>query len=228
VESVYSLSTMAKLADISLPDAAPTKARSTIETVVVSGDVVTRFNEARDQIDQATEVVNELRPSLIEAGLDAVFQHNCEHAADPKAIISSVNLTDEETKEVCQFTWTRKNLKNNAKQVDAEFKRVRTVDGKKADINGYAGYEVVASFDTGVFMVEGSFSRERYDAFMAALNAVSAQFEVPNPLTCGKVLKPKADFHAKRWQDFDFATNLQLQTVLPTQVSLEPIRPEGE
>lgn len=219
---------MAKLADISLPDAAPTKARSTIKTVAVSGDVVTRFNEARDQIDKATEVINELKPTLVDEGLDAVFQHNCEHAADPKAIISSVNLTDEETGEVCQFTWSRKNLKNNAKQVDAEFKRVRTVDGKKADINAYAGYEVVAAFDTDVFMVEGQFNRERYDAFMAALDAVSATFQVTNPLTCGKVLKPKADFHARRWQDFDFDTNLQLQTVLPTQVSLEPIRPEGD
>ena len=58
------------------------------------------------------------------------------------------------------------------------------------------------------------------------LTAVATKFEVDNPLSCGKVLKPKADFHERRWQQFDLETNLQLQTVLPTQVNLKPIRPD--
>jgi hypothetical protein len=40
------------------------------------------------------------------------------------------------------------------------------------------------------------------------------------------VLKPKADFHDIRWAMFDLEANLAIQTVLPTQVNLKPIRPE--
>jgi len=224
---------MAKLTSINIPDVADKKAKTTIPTVFVDGDTVTRFNEARDQVDKATEVMNELKPVLQEAGLLAVFTHNCEHADDPKAILSSVNLmdkADEETTptEVCMFSWTKKNMGNNAKAVEAEFARTLTADGKKANVNNYVGYEIAASFDTAVFMVNGKFNQERYEAFMEALTAVSERFEVANPLSCGKVLKPKPDFHEKRWTQFDLETNLALQTVLPTQVNLKPIRPDAE
>ena len=218
---------MAKLTSIDLPDADTKKSRSNIPSIPVEGDTVTRYNDACDQIDKAEAVINELKPVLHEAGLQAVFTHNVEHGTDPKAILSSVNLTDDEG-EVCQFSWTRKDLKNDAAQVDAEFKRLRTVDGKKADINACAGYEVVASFNAKVFMVDGKFNRERYDAFVEAMKDVSARFNVDNPLTCGKVLKPKPDFHDRRWSQFDVEANLAIQTVLPTQVNLKPIRPEAE
>lgn len=224
---VYSCN-MAKLTSIDLPDAAPKKSsKNDIKTVIVEGDVVTRFNEARDQVDKATAVMTELRPTLIEAGLDAVFQHNSEHADEPKGLIASVNLTDPETSEVCQFSWTRKYLKFDPKQAEEEFKRLRTKEGKIPNINNYIAYEVVANFDTKVFMVDGKFNKERYDAFMEALTDVAAKFEVDNPLTCGKVAKPKPDFHEKRWQVFDADTNVTLQTVLPASTSLEPIRPEA-
>lgn len=223
---LYTVSYMAKLADIDLPVADAKKAKSNIKSVPVEGDIVTRFNEARDQIDKATELINELKPDLHEAGLQAVFEHNVEHADDPKQIISSVNLLDESNGEIVQFSWSRKNLKNDPKQVVAEFKGVRRVDGKKADINEYAAYAVVAKFDDKVFIVDGKFSQTRYDAFMAALDTVSAKLKVENPLSCGKVLLPKADFHERRWSEFDVETNLAIHSVLPTQVSLEPIRPE--
>jgi hypothetical protein len=232
---------MAKLTSIDIPDVADKKAKTTIPTVYVPGDTVARFNEARDQVDKATEVMNELKPTLIEAGLQAVFEHNSAHAGDSKAQISSVNLKDrlpddeeatatdvaEAMQEVCMFSWTRKDLKNNPKQVEAEFNRLRRQDGKKANINDYAGYEIVAQFNTEVFMVDGKFNRERYDAFIEALKEVSEKFEVDMPLSCAKVLKPKADFHDKRWQDFDVESNIVLQTVLPTQCNLKPIRPEA-
>ena len=219
---------MPKLANINLPDATSKKAKSTIKTIAVEGDIVTRFNEARDQIDKATEVIEELKPDLRDAGLEAVFSHNHEHAGDSKALISSVNLTDLKSGEIVQFSWTRKNLKNNAKQVNEEFKHLRTVAGKKADINDYAGYTVLAEFDTKVFNDEnGKFSQDRYDAYIKALCEVSEKFRVMCPLSCSKVLKPKADFHDRRWQDFDVETNLAIQTVMPTQVNLEPIRIES-
>lgn len=227
---------MAKLTSIDLPDADTKKSSNNIPTIEVDGDTVTRYNEACDQMDKAEAVINELKPVLHEAGLQAVFEHNVEHAGQPKEIISSINLVDrreegdedEAERQKVQMSWTRKDLKNNAAQVEAEFKRLRTVDGKKADINLFAGYEVVAKFDAAVFMVDGKFNRERYDAFVEAMKEVSARFNVDNPLTCGKVLKPKPDFHDRRWSQFDVEANLTIQTVLPTQVNLKPIRPEAE
>lgn len=232
---------MAKLTSIDLPDVADKKAKIVIPTVYVPGDTVARYNEARDQVDKATEVMNELKPTLIEAGLQAVFEHNSTNAGNSKAQISSVNLKDRlpedeeatatdvaEVQEICMFSWIRKDLKNNPKQVEAEFNRLRKVDGKKANINDYAGYEIAAQFDTQVFMVDGKFNRERYEAFMEALTEVSERFAVDNPLSCAKVLKPKADFHDKRWQDFDVETNIVIHTVLPTQCNLKPVRTNGE
>ena len=230
---------MAKLASIEIPDVADKKAKSSIPTFFIPGDTVARFNEARDQVDRGTEVMNELKPTLIEAGLQAVFTHNSAHAENTKAQISSVNLMDrlpdeeqqpdeEQPKEVCMFSWTRKNTANNPKQVEAEFNGLRTLHGKRANINDYAGYEVVAKFDASVFMVGGKFSQERFNAYMVALAEVSARFEVDNPLSCGKVLVPKPDFHERRWSDFDVVSNIAIHSVLPTQCNLKPIRPDAD
>lgn len=231
---VYIASRMAKLTSIDIPDLDDKKSKTTIPTIVVPGDIVARYNEARDQMDKAEEVINELKPSLVEAGLQAVFEHNTAHAGNPKEIISSVNLQAEPDAddasapvEVCMFSWTKKDLKNNAKQVEAEFNRLRTVDGKKANVNEFAGFEVVAKFDTSVFMVDGKFSNERYQAFMKAIAQVAAKFEVDSPLSCGKVLVPKPDFHEKRWGVFDVESNIAIQAVLPTQCNLKPVRPEA-
>jgi hypothetical protein len=219
---------MAKLNSLDIPDAASKKAKTEIPTVVVTGDIVTRYNEARDAADRAEEILNELKPTLTEEGLQGVFNHNAQHPEDPKARISSVNLKDDATGEIVQFSWTKKNLKCDPKQVEAEFNTLRTVDGKKANVNDYVGYEIAASFDTKVFMVDGKFNRNRYDQFMTAIQQVAADLGVDNPLTCGKVLVPKADFHDKRWQAFNVEDNLWLQQLLPTQCSLKPIRPEAD
>ena len=223
---VYS-GTMAKLTSIDLPDADTKKSSNNIPSVPVEGDTVTRYNEACDQIDKAEAVINELKPVLHEVGLQAVFEHNVAHASEPKEILSSVNLTDSEG-EVCQLSWTRKDLKNDKAQVQAEFNRLRTVEGKKADVNEFAGFEPVAKFDAKVFVVDGKFDEKRYKAFMDAIAKVAKGFNVDNPLSCTKVLKPKPDFHDRRWQVFDVEANLAIQTVLPTQVNLKPIRPEAE
>jgi hypothetical protein len=215
---------MAKLNDINLPETDSKKARTNITTITVRGDIVTRFNEARDAIKQAEAVVDMLKPELVDAGLEAVFENNCQ---PDKAVISSVNLADTETGQTVQFTWTRKNLKCSKPSVTEAFSVLRTVEGKKANINDYVYYVTVAEFDGSVFMVNGKFNEERYAAFVNALQDVSDQFGVANPLSCGKALKVKPDFHDRRWKDFDPETNRELQTVLPTQVGLEPIRQEA-
>ena len=219
---------MAKLRDINIPDKAQKKSKSSIETVEVKGDTVARYNEACDQIDKAELVVKELKPTLLEAGLSAIFRHNCTNPTDPKARVSSVNLIDDDPDavETLRVTWQRKNLKNDPKVVLAEFNSLRTVDDKKVNINDYAGYEVVADFDASVFTVNDRFDQERFDAYVEALTLVSERFGVAMPLSCSKVLVPKSDFHEKRWSTFDVETNFVIQSVLPTQVNMTPIRPE--
>lgn len=234
---------MAKLNDISIPTVPEIKGKGTIPVVYVPDGIVSQYNEAKGQVDANNKIMERLKPTLQKIGLEAVFEHNCAHADEAKAQISSVNLMDrlpegmdittgtvtDALKEVCMFTWTTKDTANDPKKVVEEFNRVLTVEGKKANINNYAAYEVVASFDTSVFKgANGKFSQERYDAYMEALVEVSTRFGVENPLSCGKVLKPKPDFHDRRWKQFDKETNLQLHAILPTQVNLKPVRQKKE
>lgn len=219
---------MAKLKDIDLPEKAKKSTSSAIQTLVISGDTVARYNEACDQIEKADLTIKELKPTLVEAGLSAIFAHNCANPTDPKARVSSINLIDDDPDavETLRVTWQKKNLKNDPKQVVAEFDSLRTVDDKRANINDHAAYAVVADFDADVFSVNGKFDQQRYDDFVEALTVVSERYKVPMPLSCAKVLVPKADFHDRRWSVFDIETNLVIQAVLPTQVNLTPIRPE--
>ncbi len=216
---------MAKLLTLDVAGVTSKKAaKSKLKTVPVAGDVVTRYNEARDQMDKAEEVINELKPTLIEAGLEAVFNHNHEHAGDSKSMVSSVNLSDAKSGEACMFSWTRKNSANDPKQVEAEFKLLRMVDGKKADINQFCGFELVPKFDGGVFMEDGKFSKSRYEAFVKAIKAVADLFQIESPLSFEQKLAPKPEFHDKRFEVFDVEANLAIQTVLPTQCNLKPVR----
>ena len=217
---------MAKLNNLDLPELDEKKSSKNIAALTVHGDAVTRYNEACDTIATAEEIRDQLKPVLMDAGLAYVFEHNEHNANDPAAQISSVNLQDADTGEVCLFSWLRKNLKINAKAVDAEFKGLFTKDGKRANINEYVSYVPVAAFDTGVFMKDGKFDKDICEDFQNALNEVADRHGVANPLTLAKVLQPKPDFHSRRWQDFDFQSNLDLQSVIPTQVNLKPVRPD--
>lgn len=211
-----------KIIAIDLPDAETAAAATTVMSHPIEGNKVTRFNEARDAIKLATETINELRPDLLKVGMQVVFEYNCDNATP----VSSVNLTEDKTGEIVQFSWSKKNNKNNHKQVATQFEAIRNVDGKKVNVNDYTHWVPVADFDVSVFMVKDEFDKERYAAYMEALEEVSTRFGVKNPLTCVKVLEPRADFHTRRWQDFDLKTNLAIQVVLPTTLTLEAIRPE--
>ena len=191
---VYS-ARMAKLTSIDLPDATDKKGRKEIPTVNVlstQGDIVKRYNEAADIAKQADAAMKELIPTLRQAGLEAVFEHNCS-AASAKERISSVNLVDvkcdengeplrrqEPNGEITLLSWTKKDMKNDPKQVNVEFNRLRTVDNRIPNINNYAAFEVVAEFDASVFLVDGKFSKKRYDEFVEALDIVSKRHGVSN------------------------------------------------
>ena len=219
---------MPKLQDIDLPDTTAKKnSKPAIKTIVVKdSDAVSTYAAAIAQIKAAEEVIEVAKPLLVEAGLAHVFEVNTVNAGDPKAQISSVNLTDEDGSNVVQFTWTKKPIKINKEQAEEEFKNLRRLDGKRPDINAYAAYAPVCKFDASALVADGKFDADRYKAFNDAIAAVAAQFGIENPLTVTKELKPKPDFFSKRWIDFDTETNLTLHSVMPTQLSLEVVAPK--
>ena len=214
----------------------PTKGKSDIQTIPVKGTVVSRYAQACDDMKTAQASIKALAPQLQEAGINYVFEQNIKHGGQPTEMVSSVNLVDkdsadkpEETVDRVQFSWSRKNLKNDPKQVKAAFETLRDRDGQPVKVEDYCEDKVVCDFDTKVFLTkkdgEAKFDPEKYRAFMEAIEAVAKKFKVPMPLTSAKVLVPKADFHDRRFKDFDFETNEQLAGILPTSLALEAIRP---
>lgn len=219
-----------------IPFEAPTKSESKIMTVPVKGDIVSRYAAACDAVTQAEAIKTELAPQLQEIGVRAVFSHNMEVSATPKAMISSVNLVDKtheddaETVDRVMCSWVRKDLKNDPNAVKAMFATIAATKGvKKAEQpnywQNYCEEVVSAKFDAKVFNgKDGKFDRSRYDLFVKALEAVCKQLGVPMPLTPTKVIAPKEGFHDRRFQDFDLETNMLLAAVLPTSTALKAIR----
>jgi hypothetical protein len=223
-----------KTADI--PFEVPSKVKTSLMTVAVKGDVVSRYAEACDQIVKAEAIKDELAAQLQETGLRAVFNHNIAVADTPKAMISSVNLVDktheddEDSVDRVMFTWVRKDLKNDPNAVKSAFVAIAAEnDVKRAEQAGYwSNYceEVVsAKFDAKVFNgADGKFDRNRFDKFVKAIDGVCQELGVTTPLTASKIIAPKAGFHDIRFQEFGLETNMLLTAVLPTTTSLKAIR----
>jgi hypothetical protein len=216
----------------------PSKSAKNIPVIELDGDAVKRFNEAKDQIAAAQKVIDALTPVLQEAGIKAVFKHNIREKADVTLHISSVRLQDKreqpviegETVETIMFSWTKTAKKCDSKRVEDFFDGLKTLDNKPAQRCDYAAWILGADFNTEVFYDPASkkFDPERYGKFVKALDRVSKQLKVENPLSTHKVMGPTANFHVKRFVDFALETNLDLAEVLPTTLKLEPVRPDKE
>ena len=77
-----------------------------------------------------------------------------------------------------------------------------------------------AEFDSKVFLgQDGRFSQERYDAITEAMDRVSKELGITNPLTTSEVVVPLPDFDNRRWVDFDAATNLKITELIPNQIN---------
>lgn len=218
---------MAKLKDIKSLETKPKKkSAKEVPSIDFSGDAVKRYNEAQDQIANAEAVCKELAPSLIDTGCRFVFEQNCTPGNKP---INSVNLVDDRGEKL-MVTWTRKPKVMDAAAVEAFFDDKKTLAKKPANVNDYAVFVPVATFDAKIFLVANpktariEFAQERYDAFNEAVQKVADKFGVTNPLSCGKVFVPQPDFQERRFVDFDVDTNLDLMEVMPTSVSLETVR----
>lgn len=226
---------MAKqLVDIDLPETSSSK-KSEISIIPAKGDAVRRYNEAYDKLKDAEAVMKELRGELMDQGLEHIFQHNSDHADAPDQHIQSVRLQcvdpkDPDNTETLTVTWTKKSLKTVAERVKSWFGPAKTKAGKGADITQYAEWVVSASFDTDIFLdpKTGKFDTERYAAVQEALSDVAKRLKAEHPLSCTKSLKPTDKFHTKRFVDFTVDQNLALAEVLPTQITLEPVRTNGD
>jgi hypothetical protein len=215
---------------------APKKGASDIQTIPVKGTVVSRYAKACDEMKQAEATMQELAGQLQEAGVAYVFKQNIQAHGQPMLMISSVNLVDKDSEAVpegtvdrVQFSWSRKNLKNDPKQVKAVFESIRTIADEPVKTGDYVEDVVVCAFDTKVFLTkndkgEAKFDEKKYLAFTKAIAEVAKDLKVPMPLTSSKKLVPKPDFHDRRFADFDFEANETLAGTLPTSVSLEVIR----
>jgi hypothetical protein len=223
----------------SIPEKQAKTTKSSIKTVSMKGDTVSRFAKAKEDLEAAQREMTELAPRLQENGLKYVFTINCENCDKPKEMISSVNFIDAdqvngdglpkpEASRV-QFSWVKRNLKNDPEAVKAMFGRVTNMDGKPVNWEDYCEWQVGATFDDKVFVsknAEGQafFDEKKYTTFMKAIAKVAQQLKVAVPLSLFKTFAPKADFHQRRFKDFDAETNLQIMSVLPTSVALEAIR----
>jgi len=226
----------------SLKEKTSARTANDIPVIQVEGDVVKRFNEAKDQIEKAKLVIEALAPDLLERGLRAVFKHNIARSGNTDEQISSVRLQDtsgkpakgqEEKVETVLFTWSKRNNKCNSKNVEAFFKGMSggfTLGGEKIVRSNYADWVTEGEFDTDVFIDPETkkFDMKRYEAFVAALDEVAKKYKVANPLSVTKVMVPTVDFHTRRFKDFDLNTNVDLTEVLPTTLQLEPERPAPE
>lgn len=213
--------------------------KPTVKTVAVVGTSVSRFAKADSEAKAAKALMTELSPTLQEVGVAHVFQTNSDCSNDPKALISSVNLVDAnivngshvdvDGSPRVQFSWVKRNLKNDPKAVEAAFKRITNLDGKAVAMEDYCHWAVKGEFNTEVFSTKNpttgdmEFDENKYKKFVAAIEKVAKALKVEMPLTCSKVLVPKPDFHQRRFRDFDVKTNVLLMSVLPTSLALEAI-----
>jgi hypothetical protein len=225
---------MAKqLVDIDIPEAEPASKKNVIPVIPVEGDTVTRYNEASDQMKASKAVMDELRAELVQKGLEYLFAQNVINPAKPMQSVRLMTVDADlpDNNETLTVTWTKKAVKCVPAAVKDWFAKVKTVLGKVADINLYTEWVVTAKFDTSIFNnpKTGKFDRARYDKVQIALIDVAAELGADNPVTCGKVLVPTDAFNeGKRWSDFTAEQNMELTDVLPTVVTLEPVRQNGE
>lgn len=219
-----------KLSDI--PTETKKKSKNNVPVLAVNGGVVRQYAEASDAKEQAEATMLSTGSQLKQLALDYVLRHN---VAKPATAIKSVNLIavedegqDTDAINRVQFSFTKKVSSPDPDLLKGVFRSLKTKSGDDAKWSDYLEWSISAQFDTSVFLspVTGKFSSERYDRFVAALQAVCDEFGVDMPLACTKKLVPKDDFEDRRFTDFDLDANSAILAALPNVVSLKAIRPE--
>lgn len=203
---------------IKLAQPTPTEAGSEIPVVAIDGDLIKQYNEAADQVKRGEELMEDLRPDVMEIVLGQIFTRGCKHPATPP---TSVKIQDDEG-EVLMGSFTKK------------YKEIADVDAVEAlfeehnlDINTYVTEGVKASFDDKVFYdQDGNFLQDVYDDMRKAVQTVVTRRQLTkNPLETTKIVKVKEVFHGER---FTLMPNVESQQqvflAMPNQVTLKPVR----
>jgi hypothetical protein len=190
-----------------------------IPTIMVEGDYPTRYNEAAAVKKDAEGLMADMKPVMLPDAMAELYRHNAEKPWDA---ISSVKLQDD-SGEVTRITFSSKYSAVAPAMAEALFGEIKTKDGKKPDINDYLVRTMVGTFDSSVFLgPDGRFDQKKYDKIKAALDAVSRELGITNPLSTNETVVPLPDFHARRWMDFSEVTNRKITEVIPNQINFVP------
>lgn len=193
--------------------------------VLVSDNYPTRYNTASSISKQADKLMSEMKPAMAPDAVKRLIAENVVHPWEP---IASVAYQDPEGN-VTRVSFTSKYKEVPAKIAEDLFNGLRCrpregeKDGATADINDYMQRTVVGTFNSESFLDEdGRFDKNRYDKIMAALDKVSRELGIQNPLSTVETVKPLPTFHARRWVDFDSETNEKITRMLPNQLVFSP------
>jgi hypothetical protein len=191
-----------------------------IPVITVEGDCSTKYNAYKAISEDAEGQMAELKRVMLPDALGELYSHNTERPWQP---ISSVKLQDDNSN-VTRVTFTSKYLAAAVAVVEAVFGSIKTKDGKKVDVNNYFTRTMVGEFDSAVFLgADGKFEQKRYDAIMEALDGVCERLKIQSrPLVTHEAVIPMPDFKARRWMDFDAATNQRITDAVPNQINFVP------
>lgn len=207
--------------------AAPSQTETdSIPTICIEGDLMKQFIVADKQVKDGKALMEDLRPDILEIGLDAVFTRSCKRPTSPT---TTVKIQDDEG-EVVQFQFVNKyGAIPDTDAADELFDTIVNGDGETVDINYFVQETVKATFSDKVFYdAEGNFTQAIYDKFRLAIGRVAKELGVDNPLETEKVVIPKAVFHEERFKTFPKAeTQVRLFEVMPNQVRLVPVTVKG-
>lgn len=183
---------------------------------------IAAYNAAVAAKKEAESTIAKLRPQIMLAGLKNLFDTNLEN---PKHPVSSVRLRDEE-KAVVRVTFQDRYSAPNLAEAEEFFASL------KLDINDFLQQSVAASFNSGIFVVNGEFNKKVFDSYRIVIGQTTKELiacgllakNTASPLDTVPVVQVRDEFHAKRWEAVPTVSGqTALSAVCPNTVMLTPV-----
>ncbi len=203
---------------VKLAQPTPTETGSEIPVIAIEGDLIQQYNTAADQVKKGEEVMEDLRPDVLEIGLDEIFTRSCKRPTTPT---TSVKLQDDEGEDLMV------SFVNKYKDVADLDAAEQLFEDHDLDINEFVTEGIKAKFDDSIFYdADGNFLQEVYDDIRKAVASVVTRRQLAkNPLETVKVIKPKPTFHDQRYAVMPkVESQHRAYEVLPNTVMLKPVR----
>jgi len=192
----------------------PPAAAGGMPTINIDGDLVKQYVDAANAKKRAEEVLEDLRPEVLEVGHGEIYRRSIESPVTP---VLSVRLKDESSEELMvSFTSKYKEIADVI-GLEALFDSLKNGDGTAVDINDFVQENIVVTFDNKALCDgEGRFMQERYDKFLKAVAKVAQQLDIPCPMATKKVTTTLPKLHQLRWQQFpDVAVQEKISQMCP-------------